>query len=102
MQNIIDFLTFKTLITKDIFIIVYYIMVIMIPLTAWIFKRYMLEKMLKLFKIEKTDIKLKYRIYFYILLFMSILCAELCLRMMFEFVIAYFNMEEYLRMIAKK
>lgn len=90
-----DFLTFNTFISKNILTFAYYVGVITMPLVAWFLKIYLLEKSLTLKKINENKVV---AIVGFLIIF---ICAQICLRMMFETMIGYFDMREYLYEISK-
>lgn len=87
-----DFLTFKTFITPSLLLIFYYVGAILMPIVSW--------KTIKYLKKHSTIniSNLIFKRYFHISLgfFLLLLCMEIFWRMMFEFLIAYFNMHEAL------
>ena len=86
-----DFLTFHTFITDKVLIILYYILAIALPLFIWGLRRYLEEKVKFLKSVHSAKIA-------FAVLFLAII-AELILRVMFEFAIAYFDMHDYLHII---
>jgi len=90
MQNITDFLIFKIFISKYIFIFVYYILAILIPIIIFGFRKVIVKKM-------DNILNIKHKIAIFIILVLIISCMELCLRMFTEIIVAYFNIEEHLR-----
>ena len=91
-----DFLRFNTFIAQDVLVFFYYIFAILVPLFLWALRPYIIEKFPAVKTLEKS-LSLKS-----ILLFFAIfLCMELCLRMVFEAMIGYFDMHDYLFEIVK-
>jgi len=84
-----DFLTFERFITQDILIVIYYLGVVFLPIILWIYR----EKMVKIFsKIKMNNL---------LVVFIGIVLMELMWRMMFEAMIGYFDMHNYLQMISQ-
>ncbi len=100
-----DFLIFKSFISIDILIFFYYVGAIIIPYALYKSKYYLINKfkifdifnklILKIFNLfddkKKSSIK--------ILLFLLFIFMEIFWRMMFEMMIAYFQMRDYLQTI---
>ena len=91
-----DILNFNTLITPNVLIFFYYVGALVFPLILWSGRFYLLKKFAFLHTLEKENKKL-----FWISLFTMFFCTELCWRMMFEMMIAYFDMHNYLYDIAQ-
>ena len=97
-----DFLTFNSFITPDILILFYYIGAIGVPVFLWYSKNYLLKKF-SFFQdaydgagavfgtLSKKQQRLTIALFLAAFLFM-----ELMLRMMFEMIIAYFDIHDYL------
>ena len=85
----VDFLTFERFITQDILIVIYYFGVLFLPLLLWSYR--------------ETTIKIvsKMKINNLFLVFIGIILMELMWRMMFEAMIAYFDMHNYLQAISQ-
>ena len=101
-----NFLTFQTFMTQDILIVFYYIGAIVIPILMWYSKGY-LQRNFKLFAQISVVFKQLFgglgtrnRILSLLGFFAMFLCMELCWRMMFEMMIGYFDMHDYLQTIA--
>jgi len=86
------FLTFETFVTQDILIIVYYIGVLFLPVLLWIFR----EKVKNLLHSYQSDNKL----IILILLLIIFLMMQLMWRMMFEVMIGYFDIHNYLQILS--
>ena len=102
-----NFLTFQTFIAQDVLIIAYYIGAVVMPIFLWYSKGY-LQKHFTLFAQIGTALKQRFgtlgtqKHIVALLGFLAIfLCMELCWRMMFEMLIGYFDMHDYLQTIAK-
>ncbi len=103
-----DILTFNRFIAQDVLIFFYYIGAIFMPLFFYIFREYLIkniaifqnfhQKMSTLYNSLPSYLK----IFFWIFLLMMFLCTELVWRMMFEAMIGYFDMHDYLYQILKK
>ena len=87
-----DFLTFKTFITPTLLILFYYIGAFLMPLVSWKFIK-SIEKYSTL-KVSQLLLTKYFRIS--LGLFLTLLCMEICWRIIFEFMIAYFNMHDAL------
>jgi len=83
-----DFLLFNTFITQDILIIIYYLGVLFLPIFLWVYRTYILTIILKKDFISKI----------YLIIFILIL--ELFWRMMFEAMIGYFDIHNYLEILS--
>ena len=102
----IDFLTFDTFITKYILIMCYYCGAVLIPVIFWISK----DKICSKFQIcidfqdrlskGVKELPLRDRVYIIIFGIFIFLMMELAWRMMFETMIAYFQMRDYLHTIS--
>ena len=88
-----DFLSFNTFITQDILIIVYYIGAIVTPFFLYKYKNKLTKKSDFLSQLESKTKVLLITLGIFLLL-------ELFWRMMFETMIGYFDMHEYLYDIA--
>ena len=101
-----DFLTFQTFITQDILITLYYIGAILIPVILWYSKDYLRKRFSLFSQIDSASRQLfgalstQNRILTLLGFFTLFLCMELCWRMMFEMMIGYFDMHDYLQTIA--
>ncbi len=88
-----DFLTFQNFITPKVLILFYYIGVFFLPVLLWVYK----EKVRFLYKAYRSKNKLKLLLY----LFLVFLMMQLFWRMMFEMLIGYFDMHNYLYEMVK-
>ncbi len=95
-----DFLTFQTFITQDVLIFFYYIGAVVMPLALWRFRRYMIAKlpfcrqadnMAKTVFMQLKPLHRWAAVAIFIVLF---LVMELLWRMMFETMIAYFQIHD--------
>jgi len=88
IEEFLNFLTFRSFITPYILMAFYYVGAIIIPLLLLKYHK----KILKRFnlKIVKIDIRVK------LLIFTFFIFAQIIWRMVFEFMIAYFQMHDKL------
>lgn len=94
-----DFLTFNHFITSDILIFFYYTGALGAPLFFYYFRKEILKYLDKIgihIKADSKDKKIKT-----IVLVAAFICAEICWRMVFEAMIGYFDMHNYLYEILK-
>ncbi len=91
-----DFLTFNSFITQNILILFYYLGAVVFPVILWLKKDPILSKIsfIKISDKNKTTI--------YLTLLVLLLLMELCWRMMFEVMIGYFDMHNYLYQISQQ
>lgn len=103
-----DLLTFNYFITPHILLVVYYIGAIGIPILLWKSRKYLLDKFTLLQSLNDyiktlfstlSDKNQRYVRITYIAIF---LMMELIWRMMFEAMIGYFNMHNYLQHISSQ
>ncbi len=103
-----NFLTFQTFIAQDILIIAYYIGAVAIPIFMWYSKGYLQRNFTFFAQIGATlnqrfgTLSAQNRIVALLGFFILFLCMELCWRMMFEMMIGYFDMHDYLQAIANR
>ena len=101
-----DFLSFDTFISPKVLVFVYYIMAVVIPLFLWSMRGYILKKVKFLGDMDRSvknffsNLSMRNKIAIIMIFLMMFFCMELCLRMMFEMIIGYFDMHEYLQKIA--
>lgn len=102
-----DILSFNTFITQDVLIFFYYVGAVVIPLLVYLFKDY-LVKHFSLVKSGYEKLYIFYRSFssnekklFWLVVVLIFLCMELCWRMIFEAMIGYFDIHDYLHIIAK-
>jgi membrane-anchored glycerophosphoryl diester phosphodiesterase (GDPDase) len=95
-----DILSFNSFITQDVLIFFYYVGALVIPFVLYYFRDYLIKKLrVKDFYISLSVTEQKVFWVSFITLF---ICAELCWRMIFEAMIGYFDMHDYLYEISKK
>jgi hypothetical protein len=91
-----DFLTFKTFIAPAVLLVCYYLGAVVMPLASI----YMVRKLAPYFgqaaRKAAAHIPEKYRNRLYFSMFVAFICMEIIWRMMFEAMIAYFQMREAL------
>jgi len=102
-----DFLNFNTFIAQDVLIFFYYVGAVIMPVILWLSRDYLLKKV-SLFNFINTFLKeffeslsLKNKTITIIGFVMMFVCLELCWRMIFEAMIGYFDMHNYLYEISK-
>jgi len=88
-----DFLTFKSFITPDLLIIIYYMGAVVMPLFSYIIYRWLRGKLSVYYDLT---IYMNYKYLLYIPSFVCFICMEIFWRVMFEFFIAYFDMHDAL------
>ncbi len=91
-----DFLTFNSFITQDILIFFYYIGATIVPVILWFKKDTILKK------ISIIEIKDKNKTTIFLTILVVFLFIQLCWRMVFETMIGYFDMHDYLYEISKQ
>lgn len=101
-----DFLTFKTFVTPDILILFYYFGAVVIPVVIWNIRGYLVRK-ISIFQraqnISQTlfnTLHAKEKTMVVVLSLIIFLGMEMVWRMMFETMIGYFNMHEYLQILS--
>ncbi len=94
MQTFYDFLSFKTFISLEVFIVLYYLGAIGVPLAGWVLASWLKKKFCTSEDEKKSKGKVQTK---FILIFLAIfMMMELFWRVMFEFFIAYFQMRDVL------
>ena len=89
-----DFLTFQTFITPKILLIFYTIGALIVPLFGWYLLRYLKRRFF-------PDLVIPKKIYLYLVMLLCLLCMELFWRMIFEVMIAYFDMHDALMRMSR-
>jgi hypothetical protein len=92
-----DFLTFNSFITQNVLIFFYYVGAVGVPFLLWLQKDYLVKKL----RVSKDFLDKSSSLYGFLFLFIIFLMMELFWRMMFEAMIGYFDMHDYLYEIAK-
>ncbi|RRS30159.1 MAG: hypothetical protein P794_08055 [Epsilonproteobacteria bacterium (ex Lamellibrachia satsuma)] len=104
----LDILSFNTFITQDVLVFFYYVGAVLIPVILYFFKDYIVEH-ISFIKTINNKLQTFYsafsaneKIAFWMIFITIFLCMELCWRMVFEAMIGYFDIHEYLHIISKK
>lgn len=98
-----DFLTFRRFITDELLVFFYYVGAIAVPALLWMMRIYFARKFSlfqKLQLVQKrfyASLSNKDRMIIAIIVFSVFLCMEIMWRMIFETMIAYFQMRDYLQ-----
>jgi hypothetical protein len=107
MEGFIDYLTFRSFISPHVLVACYYIGALGVPVGSWLFARWIKRKYLIVSDVYDSSRKMifsitrtKDRMLFYILFALFFFCMEIMWRMMFEFLIAYFQMRDVLLELA--
>lgn len=90
-----QYLTFNKFISQDVLIITYYIMALLIPIFLWQGRKYVVEK-IPLIRSKVSQLRFQDKMKLWLSFFLLFFCMELCLRMVFEAMIGYFDMHNYL------
>jgi hypothetical protein len=103
-----DILAFNTFITQDVLVFFYYVGAVLMPVVLYVFRDYLIghlsffkrvyDKLYSLYSAFSSNEKIA----FWLVCATLFLCMELCWRMMFEMMIGYFDMHEYLYKIANE
>ena len=103
-----DILLFNTFVTQDVLIVFYYIGAVLMPVAFYIFRKEMMERV-AFFKRADERLKAFYGTFttgrktvFWLAFITMFLGMELCWRMVFEAMIGYFDMHDFLYRIANK
>ena len=99
-----DILTFKQFITQDVLIFFYYIGVILIPVVVLFSREYLVQNISLLKKLDdkiQNSLNLKEKTIILVSLFTLLFFVELGWRMIFEMMIGYFDMHDYLYNISQ-
>ncbi len=103
MNELLDFLSFRTLVSQQVLIVFYYLGAAGMPLAAWVFARYLLGR----FELARdaydsgkrllaTALHRRQRVMMSVLFLIAFLFLELLWRMMFEYLIAFMQMRDAL------
>ena len=99
-----DFLEFKRFITPDVLIVCYYCGAVLTPLLLWLMR----DKLLRRLGLLETRKQLlerlgrRNRVLLTLAMVAMFLAMELAWRMMFETMIAYFQMRDYLQILSSQ
>ena len=88
-----DILTFNAFVAQKVLIVLYYLGAIGVPILTLVYRKNLLSKFQFL---EKIELQFKNKTKTVIALIILFLCMELFWRMMFEMMIGYFDMHDYL------
>ncbi len=91
-----DFLTFKTFIAPSVLLVCYYLGAVVMPLLSVIFVRKIAPYFGVLARTAVVQVPVKYRSRLYFMILVAFVCMEIIWRMMFEAMIAYFQMRDAL------
>lgn len=103
-----EYLTFNKFIAQDVLIFFYYFGVVIMPLILWFMRSYFIKKFLVIEDVENTIVfyfnKLSFenKLKLFLGFFITFICMQLCWRMIFEVMIGYFDMHNYLYSISKE
>jgi len=100
-----DILTFNQFITQDVLIFFYYIGVVAIPVILVFSREYLIQNISLVKKLDEkiqNSLNLKEKIIILVSFFTLLLFVELGWRMIFEMIIGYFDMHDYLYKISQK
>jgi Domain of unknown function (DUF4282) len=102
-----EYLTFNKFIAQDILIVSYYFGLVFIPIFLWYIRAYLIKKVLIIKDIENsvssyyTGLSSADKRKVWLAFIVFFVCSQLCWRMMFEMMIGYFDMHDYLYEISK-
>ena len=97
-----NFLTFNTFITQNVLIVFYYLGALLMPILLYLYRGVLLERVSLLKSVSDRlrdfygKFGLREKILFWLVFLTLFLCMELCWRMIFEAMIGYFDMHDYL------
>lgn len=103
-----DILTFNSFVAQDVLIFFYYIFALLVPLLLWKFRLYILKKVSFFKDINDSFMEFYYslskqnKIILVTLFILIFVCMELFVRMIFEAMIGYFDMHDYLYKILQQ
>ena len=111
MQALLDFLSFKTFITPNILIGMYYFGVVLVPVFSWLVARWLMGKFKVLQPLQSLaqqtltnrfkQLSVKEQLLILGLGLSIFLMMQLAWRMMFETMLAYFQMRDYLQLLSQ-
>jgi len=102
-----DILSFNRFITQDVLIFFYYVGAVVMPVFLYFFRDYLTQNISFVKKINDklhtfyNTFSSSEKIVFWMMFITLFLCMELCWRMMFEAMIGYFDIHDYLHKIVK-
>ena len=100
-----DFLRFNKFIAQDVLVVIYYFIAIGVPLFFVLFKNYLIKHFLLAQRLQSgfqrvyNTLNSKEKIVFWGIMVFLFLLFELFLRIIFEMVIGYFDLHEYLHQL---
>jgi len=100
-----DVLVFNKFITQDILLLFYYIGVFALPVVVFLSRNYLIQNISLLKKIDdkiQKSLNLKEKALFVVSFFILLIFFELGWRMLFEMMIGYFDMHDYLYKLSQK
>jgi hypothetical protein len=102
-----DVLSFNHFVTQDFLIFFYYVGAIVIPILLLFFRGYLIDNISFLQKIDRKfksfflSLKARQKVVTVLGLILLFICMEFCWRVMFEVMIGYFDMHNYLYDLSK-
>jgi len=102
-----DYLVFNKFIAQDVLIVAYYFGVIVMPILLWYARSYLIKKVLFIQEVENsvasyyTNLSPQEKRKVWLAIILLFTCMQLCWRMMFEMMIGYFDMHDYLYEMSK-
>ena len=102
-----DYLVFNKFIAQDILIVAYYFGMIVMPILLWYARSYLIKKVLFIQEVENfvgsyyTKLSSQEKRKVWLVAVVLFICMQLCWRMMFEMMIGYFDMHNYLYEISQ-
>ena len=96
MSSLWDFLTFKTFIAQDVLIVCYWLGAIVLPVVLFALRGAVFRRIAPLQDAQAKLNRSRYAGWVYAVMFAMFVCAEIVWRMMFEAMIAYFQMHDAL------
>lgn len=103
MQTLIDFLTFKTLISEYVLIFFYYLGALILPIVAWTLSLFLVRRFTVVRQVYRTGMGLfshmvpvRFRITMLLMFLLALVCMELVWRLMFEYLIAFMQIRDAL------
>jgi len=94
MQAFLDFLSFKYFISLDVLVVMYYLGALGVPILGWAFVLWIRAKLFS--ENKESSSKGKYKTYFILFFMVVFIFLEIFWRVMFEVLIAYFQMRDVL------
>ncbi len=102
-----DFLLFNRFITRDVLVVFYYITAVLMPPLLWFSRRWIIQHLKVAKSVDQTiqnlynSLSIRGKFAAALAIVGLFLCMELCWRMLFEAMIGYFDMHDYLYEIYK-